>query len=193
MNPGSYEGTFERASLTETRNGTPCLETYWRVENAVIYAPVYLSDAAFETSKKKLEAAGFNGDFENPEFAGEARLTMRVEEYNGEEREKWDLAWGGNEPAGKSVVARVKQLWQTSTPVSTPKPTGRPTRPIEAPPQKTVTPDDVWNAFADQHADLDGQALADAWFEYLQTVVGKTEGLTREDCLTVIRALEIPF
>lgn len=102
------------------------------------YIYLTLDGAAMPYSEQKLEALGFNGDFERPVFesANGVNLTCRHETYEGKSREKWELAdWGGGrepEPAGADVIRKLNALWKAKREQAARKPTGQPQRP--APP-----------------------------------------------------------
>jgi hypothetical protein len=81
---------------------------------------IYLSDKSWETSQKKLESLGFNGDFCNPDFSDKIKnegveLTCTHQQYEGEWRDKWELAnWGGTEVkrASSDIVRQLQAKWK---------------------------------------------------------------------------------
>ena len=105
---------------------------------------VYLSEAAWETSQKKLESLGFNGLFNNPDFSAETKqgvqLTCSHETYEGKVRDKWELAnWGGTEikRASADIVRQLQAKWKAKAKPAAPaktaaKPMAKPA-PVTAP------------------------------------------------------------
>jgi len=120
VEPGEYTGIIKNVVAgTSGEKETPCVAVEFLVEeldiNRTVY--IYMTEATAKYSVRKLEALGFNGDFENPECAAVAiKLRMRFEEYDGEERERWDLAsWGGGAglaEGGKKTVKAMNALWK---------------------------------------------------------------------------------
>lgn len=134
-----------------------------------------MSDAAWPYSEEKLKRLGFNGDFENPEFAngGNIELNCRHETWKAEDggdgktRAKWDIAGGFKaEPAPANVSKQFGARWRATNGTAPTPPAGKPAAP---PPAKTAPPpaaskgppppaakeskkpytkDDAWEAFA---------------------------------------------
>ena len=103
---------------------------------------LYLSDAAWPYSSKKLTALGFNGNFAQPQFAaptddGWIHLACKHEDYRGTVREKWDLAGNGPErtapPADdlRRLTAKFKN--DQGGYRESPKPAPAPSRPAPVP------------------------------------------------------------
>lgn len=150
MNPGIYSGNFKSATTTQSgTNKTDTLAIVYEITHvadgtdwAELPVPIertvflYLSDKAWEYSKKELERLGFNGDFANPDFA-EKRVDLEAynDTYNGQTKLKWKLAGGGGsfvaEPADSSVTRRLNALWKSEAPKA--KPAGRPNPPPKKP------------------------------------------------------------
>lgn len=59
----------------------------------------WLSDKAFPYAIERLNSVGFNGDFGSPALTGEhvkgVWVECSLEEYEGKQRERWQLAGGG--------------------------------------------------------------------------------------------------
>jgi hypothetical protein len=92
--------------------------TWQAIDPVDIKVSWYASDAAFESTAKKLEAIGFNNDLANPAFSDEASTTgvawrMAFEQYKGKPVERWELVdWGGAKAADddtkRRILARLK-------------------------------------------------------------------------------------
>lgn len=113
--PGDYEAEFMSASLMESTNGKPYIESNWKVidpedpegETFIKTVRTFVSEKAFETSVKKLEMNGFNGDFNSPEFFPEDNviiLRCTHDTYNDKDVERWDFANWGAKKADKSTA-----------------------------------------------------------------------------------------
>lgn len=118
IEPGRYIGTLQMVGVSESRNGTPFVYGEYAVtaddEPVMRTVRFYLSDAAWETSKVKLETVGFNGDFSAPAFTQqETELACTHDEYQGKVRERWELAsWGGKDPAPETVIEKLNAKWK---------------------------------------------------------------------------------
>ncbi len=101
---------------------------------------IYLSDAAYESSEKKLRSLGFNGDYANPVMTIAQKDGMIVscthETYKGQEREKWELeGWGYQRQSPEAnVLAQLQARWNQNE-SSAAKPAAAP-----APPQAATAP-----------------------------------------------------
>jgi hypothetical protein len=95
---GEYLATVTSADFGESEKGSPYLTLAFATEDgAHIRAFLYLTEKAFPYTLKALkEAFGFDGAFEKdgkdnvaPQVVGrQARITVELEEYEGEERAK---------------------------------------------------------------------------------------------------------
>ena len=123
---GTYWGRLKSSELKFTNDGKPHFDLVFSVDfidrngNWVpLDAPlertmaVYLTDAAKPTSRQKLVAVGFNGNFKSPGYnaigkndkgedltviTGGAALRCEIETYKDKPHEKWELAdWGGRD------------------------------------------------------------------------------------------------
>lgn len=119
IEPGEYTGIIKSVTAgTSGEKDTPCIAVEFLVEELDIYRTVYIymTEATAKYSVRKLEALGFNGDFENPECAAVAiKLRMYIEQYEGNEKERWDLAsWGGGglKESSKQTVKSMNALWK---------------------------------------------------------------------------------
>ena len=143
--PGSYTGSSTQAVLSQTNSGAEqfVIEVALDVGgSARIY--LFMSEKAYRYTIDKLRRLGFNGDYANPEFAhaNGVDLTMRVENYEGKEREKWDFASALPQPAPMDVVRQFNARWKnenrpatkpTAAPASAPPASAPPARPQSAP------------------------------------------------------------
>jgi len=147
MSEGNYYGTIKKAVTSQSKNGKPQICITFDVThfaNGGDWEPLssnqertvflFLTDAAWEYTEKKLMGLGFNGDFDDPQFTEQnATLECTVELYEGKEREKWDISGGGYEPerAPTDVIRTLNAKWRSraGTPATTPKPNGRPESP----------------------------------------------------------------
>lgn len=170
LEPGDYLGSIAEAVATFSKQKrTPCLLVTFNVhyrsgydtDNTLAWLPlsapvrayvyIWLSDNAKASSKQKLEALGFDGNFDNPAFShgDEVQLRMDHEEYDGKVREKWELSnWGdGPEKLPADQTRQLSTWWKaTSTPPA--KPAGRPRMPssptrIAVPANNESTDDDI--------------------------------------------------
>jgi len=195
----------------------------WAPLPTPIERTLYLSfsDNAWEYTEKKLLALGFNGDFNAPDFADEAKfegveLNCRHEEYNGKTTERWELAkWGGAKEIVKADNDAIRQLsakWKSRTAAPAPKPAGRPTPPPPAPARslppapaastatatatKPTTKDAAWasvcEAWAGKNADADRDKK---WVDALGACLkGRPESaLTGDEWAAIAEECAIPF
>lgn len=97
---------------------TPDGKTKWEklAEPLKRFVRLYLSDKAFPYTAEKLNSLGFNGDYasETMDFGDKAKkhtpLELRYETYEGEAREKWNLAGGGGIEKVPASASLVQQL-----------------------------------------------------------------------------------
>lgn len=152
MKEGIYFGTIKKAVTSQSSKGNPqmCItfdvtdfgvgegwESIRPIERTIFLS---LTDGAWEYTERKLTNLGFNGNFDAPVFTEEsANLEMKVEEYQGKMKEKWDIAGGSFEatPASADVTRNLNAKWKAkAAPVASAKPKGKPNAP---PAQKPVT------------------------------------------------------
>ena len=101
---------------------------------------LYFTPNAQKFSIEKLERIGFRGDTENFDWDRDKliRLSMKMEEYNGEMREKWDIAKSRDvKPLAKDKGKRLNTLLRTSL-GSVPAKASAPPRRSGPPPRKTA-------------------------------------------------------
>ena len=144
---GLYLGNFNNMGLDTSSKGTPCLDIVFDINHildetgddwAAIEEPfqrhvkVYLSDASWEMSKKRLTALQYNGDFDNPDITHEpVQLTCKHEEYQGKLTEKWDLAEFATrerQAPNADEIRKLKARWNSDQQASK-KPAGKPATP----------------------------------------------------------------
>jgi hypothetical protein len=79
-----------------------------------------LSEAAWPSTEQKLQALGFNGDFQNPDFSDKTKnegveLTCTHQEYQGKTSDKWEFSnWGTTEVkrASVDIVRQMNAKWK---------------------------------------------------------------------------------
>ncbi len=130
LNPGTYGAYLVGATTTKASTGTPQIvlefKVSFRAENGQWKAlpeqkerRVYLSlsSAAWSYSQEKLNALGFNGDFNAPKFsATKSQLVCTHETYNNKLHERWDLPGGGGrqlEKAPDDMIRDLNARWQS--------------------------------------------------------------------------------
>ena len=137
--PGSYFGVPKGGNMTTSKNGNPMLLVtveithrldggeWVQLENDIVRVAIFLTDKAWPTAQKKLQALGFGGNFDAPTFKPEGVqfVANRQGEYI-----NWDLAdWGGDNvkdsasPPQSEILklnARWKQEVNRGTVPSTP-------------------------------------------------------------------------
>jgi len=219
--PGTYQGTVAEAVTSEKNGKDQVVLTFdvtamaengeWRAvpqEQRRIY--LFLTDAAWPYTQDRLAAMGFNGDFDTPQFSKPTQnLVCRHETYNGELREKWDLAGGGGgiEKAAPDRIMRLNAKWQskanspatTGAPVAPPAPGGAPAPAPAA--QSTLaknvsTRDQAWE-FMLRDAGGDAAKAGTYWSQATEAVTkatGKPEaGFGPAEWQQVAEHVDIPF
>ena len=111
--PGTYEGKIIAHGLVKSGSkGTPGLDVRCEVATdqdgkKIVTTTLWLSPAAIKRSKSILGGLGFSGRIVNLDprsssfvsLAGTlVNLKCDVENYEGTDREKWEISAGGNEP-----------------------------------------------------------------------------------------------
>jgi len=128
---GTYAGrvrvndSIQDVGMDKSSKGTPLLDVVialthvldgeaWRdVTPFDRHLRIYLSDAAMDTAKEKLETIGFNGDFLIPQIDGDKwiQLACTHEDYKGKLYEKWELAnWGGSKERQAPTADVLRKL-----------------------------------------------------------------------------------
>lgn len=149
LTEGVYLGTPQGIRVENTSTGTPRAVitmdvthqpnadgTDWDdiepVRDRFVY--LYLSDAAFEYSRPKLEAVGFNNDFTDPAIGNQpVTVSLRYEEYRGRPRERWDIDLGSSvTPVEDTTLRRLNAKWQAGSKPQTPPPARRTPGPAAA-------------------------------------------------------------
>lgn len=141
---GTYYGVCKSIESDKTGTGTPLLKATFDLTQIAVdgqWSPIaaiegilriYLSDAAWSMSVKKLESLNFNGDFDHPAITIEGVcLICNLETYKGKTREKWELAdfvgSGKCNPPDKATLLKLGARYKTATatsktPASSPPP-----------------------------------------------------------------------
>lgn len=122
---GDYHGSIIKTGVGESsQKGTPYIfvecdvthiaddsaERGWRLIESPFKRTVYmyLSDEAWPYTELKLEQLQFNGDFTNPAFeVGGVPLTCKFEQYQGKNKERWDITYSGGGGEHKGVTSDV--------------------------------------------------------------------------------------
>ena len=145
---GTYIGTITSAVLGVSKKNNPELVLQIAVQSeppARRTIRWYFTEACEKYTQDKLKALGFNGDFDQPMFNDAAAVTgvewnCTHEDYQGEMKERWELAsWGGAaaEKAPADVIRKMTALWKSkngaSKPVTAPAPRTTPKAPPAAP------------------------------------------------------------
>lgn len=138
IEPGKYWGDLLSIETGESgENKTPCISLRFQIEgqedeqggSLVRTVYLFLTDAAWEFTAKKLESIGFNGDFAEPAVETErVLLACRIEEWNGKDRDRWDFAnWGsGMENLETDTVRDLNAKWKNDHPTAAGKPKDKP-------------------------------------------------------------------
>jgi hypothetical protein len=175
---------------------------------------IYLSDAAWTYSERKLEQLGFNGSFRQPDFSDESKTTGVIlncshEDYKGKPVEKWEIAFGGGGSKLEDMptdVARVMEAkWRaTHGAKPTPKPAAKPaakSAPAPAPaappppapvPGNGITRDEAWSQVIAGHGNNNEDALA-AWQKAIKKIGKDESAMTAADWFKVAEDAAIPF
>lgn len=154
---GTYVADIIDAVTTVTKNNTPCIEIHISVNEPTpkreidhalpvmrtLY--IYLSEAAKQTSREKLQSLGFNGNFDAPEFTASELLVKCIHETNpatGMPREKWELgSWKSpSQRAGDAIVRSLNSWWNGGT---SPQGSTRPAVPPQAGDSTRSLDDDI--------------------------------------------------
>lgn len=153
--PGMYWGTITEAVTSQAKTGTPQLVLTFEITHRQartdegseeLPSPIerrvylFLSDGAWPISQEKLQALGFNGDFDNPNFSAPQQwIQCKHETYNGSLHEKWEIPGGGGEveKADAGTITKLSARWKNANkPV--PVPPGSPS----SPPRSATAPFD---------------------------------------------------
>lgn len=145
---GYYMGTAKAGQLAEAKTGNAqfvvTFDVTHRDSNGAwepitpIERDVYLSttEKAWPYTEKKLEALGFDGNFNAPKFANpQATIIARTETHDGKARLKWDIWTEREKPEYKPVTTdeqrKLMARWKQSHPqaASAPKPPATPAQP----------------------------------------------------------------
>jgi hypothetical protein len=141
---GDYEAqSILRGSPRSAQTGNVGLEVVFSVDGNEVPVTMWLSEKAFERSRRQLDSLGFNGDFDSPQFSatGPFTLSLKHELYKEKMQPQWNLAGSDSKPDPVKLAAmsqRFKALAERAggpPPVATPaKATTPPAAPAKAPP-----------------------------------------------------------
>jgi hypothetical protein len=140
MDDGFYLGTAKAGQLAEAKTGTTqMVVTFdvthkssngaWEPLGTPIERDIFLatSEAAWPYTEKKLQALGFDGNFNAPTFATpQTTLLAKLESYDGKSRLKWDVWTEREKPeyklADTDTQRRLMARWKQNNPSAAPKP-----------------------------------------------------------------------
>ena len=156
---GVYSGVCESIGMDTSKNGTELIDVIFNVTMQAMdgewvaikplsrHIRIYLSDAAWESSTKKLDLLKFDGNFLEPKITGEmVVLECNHETYNNKVGEKWELSGFNSErertPPPQAVLTKLTARYQSDRgpgPISTPPPVTSPSSPQTS---QSVVPED---------------------------------------------------
>lgn len=150
---GIYYGVCSECAMDTSKNGTELVDIVFDISMMAVngqwvsvgesfkrHVYIYLTDAAWEMSKRKLEALQFNGNFEIPQITNEGvNLQCSHETYNNKLRDRWELLDFGERdrvPPSKVVLGKLTARYQNDAAPSIPTNTSVPatTTPQQTPP-----------------------------------------------------------
>lgn len=209
--PGEYEGTVESGVYKEgITNATPYIEVIFDIGGHKRSVYLYLSEKAENMSIERLQALGWNGEFENINFAnkGPHLITCtHAPHYKNKERivEKWTF-WGPKKEyqVNKEFASSIKAKFKASAPSPVTRPVGKPpvpppanktqpSAPSSAPPRQKVeaiakTEQEAWDYWCKKQSDEEKRNQM--WTE---TLSNYGDVLTPEQWNKVALAADIPF
>lgn len=120
------------------------------VDEAERWIYLSMSGRAADYTMRKLDAIGFNGDFNNPKASDEAMkdgvdLECFHETYQGRVREKFEIPIGDFEPTPLEAtgIRELNELWrQRKGATATVQPKAKPKPPAAPPSAPPIPPDD---------------------------------------------------
>lgn len=132
---------YIEGDITHVQSGTtPEGEIVWdntgRVERRTVF--LYLSDAAFQYSADKLDALGWNGDFQNPVLANDAAQGIHVEctqeTYEGKLRDRFNLPGKGidHKPVDANTLRKINAMYRQRKVAAKAPPKKPSTQPVPA-------------------------------------------------------------
>lgn len=213
---GTYRGYLKDTVTSEARSGSLQVVLTFSVRNVwngTAWDPVpeqerslYLSltDNAWEFTEAKLNALGFNGDFEAPEFSPAVRtdgidLTCAREPYNGKTVERWELArWRKDiEPAATDKLHRLNARWKATTTHRPGPPSSTPTSappPVSPPTSESGSRETAWQALVDaENGKKTQEERTDLWRKLIAERGKPEDQFTPEDWRIVADAAAVPF
>lgn len=147
MKAGTYLGYIDKAVMAEVgAKKTPAVSITFKVvfvaangdwerlpADEMRTVDLFMSEGAYTYTEKKLARLGFKGDFNKIQFDDElvaegVELTCRIEQFEGKDREKWDVGTGGMErtQVAQTVADKFNARWKQNNGA---KPSGKPTTP----------------------------------------------------------------
>lgn len=235
---GTYFGRLKSGAMTvSSKKKTPQTSLVFaitHVANGAAWEPVKeaertvnlsWSEGAIDYTEAKLKSLGFDGNFEAMGFDEAASLTgvelkCEIEQYEGKDQERWDLAsWGGgSEAAPADVVRAIAAKWKArqaksggppaKAPATPPSASTAPPAPKTTPPPPAAKPaplensagitvtdrDTAWAAVINGHKGDADKATA-AWTKTIAAVLGMRDESTAtpEEWAKIAAHAELPF
>lgn len=223
---GRYSCMIQGGKYTQNDNGKTQMEVEfiayhclqngsWQQLDQPLTRRMFLSTEgkATEYTFKKLKAIGFNGDWADPAFTGDAvEIDCKPETYNNEPRRSWELVnWGGgNEAAPENDVSRMQALWDaqagnSAKSASAPKPTAAKAPPKPAPPPAAkpdsdpvsftvVSADEAYAKYQEMGKEPNDETWAQELGKYIdEKGYDDQERMTADDWQAFTEGLVIPF
>ncbi len=223
FNPGNYDDCNLKESVTSTtQKGLPQMVLTFSIGDSGQNRNVRFmlnndtrgkdGKTNLERSIEQLQRLGFNGDFENPEFAAATGVTlaMKYGTYNGNQTEEWNLGFKHEKAAG-NVLTDLNRSYRAlagSQPrpanAKSPAPSTPPARKGPAPstvpakeqPLDTSGVTDLQTAW--DFATTNNPGLSETrWVEGIAAIAKKTkrkeEAFTVEDWRTLALDCSLPF
>lgn len=184
--------SLKEAIYTAAQTGTPCMALTFDVpEVGTRTVFLYYSSGAAEYSDEKLRKLGFNGKADAPEFsnAGDVELSCKIEQYEGKDRDKWDIAGGMVfEPAGQDVVRQFNARWKAKYGSAPSKPSAPSKAPPKAPSKapekdpglKATTKDEAWEATVQLNPGVDEKVVSERFYASIEKI-GKEAGREEDE------------
>lgn len=158
-----YEAqSIVRAAPRSAQTGNVGLEVTFSVDGHEVPVTFWLSEKAFERSRRELDGLGFNGDFEKPVFnkTGPFVLKLTHETYKDKPQAQWNMA-GNSTPPDPAKLAAMSQRFKVLAeraggPPPMPSKPATPPKAPPAPPAKKVSEprdrDTAWAHFVTAYA-----------------------------------------
>jgi len=154
---GNYTGVSKDVGMDTSKKGSTYLDIIFEITHVAEngqwigidpqdrHLRLFLTDAAWSYTERKLDDLEFNGDFKNPQITDKGViLECEHEIYEGQTREKWDLPGDGNRDRQAPPDDELRKLsarYKTAT-ANNKMPAGIPSMPSTTP-EPSPTPDGI--------------------------------------------------